>query len=196
MVGIHLDANYIFCELMKNRTEDKMITAYQRMVDRMAISGLGLKHHRLDNECSEKFKQCIKKNEMTHELVPPDNHWRNIAKQAVQTFKKSLYIDPKRRRRPVPTFFVVSPGQTRQTHRKPTTTKQRHSQSLGIRAHTLAAQLHEAIVCPSGQTTIATTLGSTPGALAFAQDMCLYVLPIADWQAIALTCEHHLNENL
>ncbi len=28
MVGIHLDVNYIFCELMKNRTEDKMITAY------------------------------------------------------------------------------------------------------------------------------------------------------------------------
>jgi hypothetical protein len=27
MVGIHLDANYNFCELMKNRTEDEMITA-------------------------------------------------------------------------------------------------------------------------------------------------------------------------
>ncbi len=30
IVGIHLDANYIFCELMKNRTKGKMITAYQR----------------------------------------------------------------------------------------------------------------------------------------------------------------------
>ncbi len=29
MVGIHIDANYIFCKLMKNRTEGKMITAYQ-----------------------------------------------------------------------------------------------------------------------------------------------------------------------
>ncbi len=28
MVGIHIDANYIFCKLMKNRTEGKMITAY------------------------------------------------------------------------------------------------------------------------------------------------------------------------
>jgi hypothetical protein len=27
MVGIHLDANYIFCKLMKNQTEGKMITA-------------------------------------------------------------------------------------------------------------------------------------------------------------------------
>ncbi len=64
-----------------------MITAYQRMVDRMEISGLGLKHHRLDNESSEKFKQCIRKNGMTHELVPPDNHRRNIAERAIQTFK-------------------------------------------------------------------------------------------------------------
>jgi hypothetical protein len=47
---------------MKNRTEDEMISAYQRMVNRMEVSGLGLKHHRLDNECSEKFKQCIRQN--------------------------------------------------------------------------------------------------------------------------------------
>ncbi len=72
MVGIHLDANYIFCELMKNRTEGVVITAYQKMVDRMEIAGLGLKHHQLDNECSENFKKCIGKNRMTHELVPPD----------------------------------------------------------------------------------------------------------------------------
>jgi len=46
MVGIHIDANYIFCEMMKNRTEGEMITAYQQMVDRMQLAGLGLKHHR------------------------------------------------------------------------------------------------------------------------------------------------------
>jgi hypothetical protein len=46
------------------------------------------------------------------------------------------------------------------------------------------------------QTTVATTLGSTPGALAFAQDMFLNVPLMADWQAIARTCEHHVNENL
>ena len=45
------------------------------------------------------------------------------------------------------------------------------------------------------QTTIATTLGSTPGALAFAQDMFLNVPLIADWQAIAHTHEHHVNKN-
>ncbi len=46
------------------------------------------------------------------------------------------------------------------------------------------------------QTTIANTLGSTPGALAFAWDVFLNVLLIANWQAIARTCEHHVNENL
>ncbi len=34
------------------------------------------------------------------------------------------------------------------------------------------------------QTTVATTLGSTPGALAFAQNMFLNMPLIADWQAI------------
>ncbi len=46
------------------------------------------------------------------------------------------------------------------------------------------------------QTTVATTLGSTPGALAFARDMFLNVPLNADWQAIGRTCEHHVNENL
>jgi hypothetical protein len=46
------------------------------------------------------------------------------------------------------------------------------------------------------QTTAATTLGSTLGALAFARDMFLNVPLIADWQAIAGNHEHHVNENL
>ncbi len=46
------------------------------------------------------------------------------------------------------------------------------------------------------QTTIATTLGSTPGALAFPQVFFLNVLLIADQQAIACICEHHVSENL
>ncbi len=46
------------------------------------------------------------------------------------------------------------------------------------------------------QTTVATTLGSMPGALAFAQDMFLNMPLIADWQAIARTCKHHVNGNV
>ncbi len=87
MVGIHLDSNYIFCKLMKNKTEGKVITAYQKMVDRMCLLALGLKNHWLDNKCSEKFKQCIHKNGMTCELVPSNCHCWNVAKRAIQTFK-------------------------------------------------------------------------------------------------------------
>ncbi len=87
MAGIHLDANYIFCKLMKNQTKGKMITAYQKMVDRMKLSALGLKRHCLDNECLAAFKACIAKNGMTYKLVPPDYHRCNIAKQSIQTFK-------------------------------------------------------------------------------------------------------------
>ncbi len=46
------------------------------------------------------------------------------------------------------------------------------------------------------QTTVATTLGSTPGALTFARDMLLHISLTAVWQAIARTREHHVNENL
>jgi hypothetical protein len=46
------------------------------------------------------------------------------------------------------------------------------------------------------QTTVASTLGSTPGALVFARHMFLNVPLIADWQAIARTREHRVNENL
>ncbi len=43
MVGIHLDAKYIFCKLIKkNKTKGKTITAYQRLVIRMKLVALGL----------------------------------------------------------------------------------------------------------------------------------------------------------
>jgi len=46
------------------------------------------------------------------------------------------------------------------------------------------------------RTTIATTLKSTPGSLAFSRDMFLNIPLIADWQTIAQHREHHVNENL
>jgi len=43
--------------------------------------------HILDNECSAKFKERIKSNNMKYQLVPPHNHRRNIAEKAIQVFK-------------------------------------------------------------------------------------------------------------
>jgi hypothetical protein len=59
---------------------------------------------------------------------------------------------------------------------------QNMTQATDIIDNALATAMH------AMQTPIATTLGSIPGALAFAQDMFLNVPLIADWRAIAQTC--------
>jgi hypothetical protein len=64
-----------------------MIKAYRKIINRMKAAGLGLKTHRLDNEASKAYKQCIRQNGMIHELVPPDNHRSNLAEQVIQMFK-------------------------------------------------------------------------------------------------------------
>ena len=87
MVAIHLDANYIFVEPMRNRTKDEMIRAYETIITRMRIAGLGIKKHTLDNEASDAFKKFIRLQETEFELVPPGNHRRNQAERAIQTFK-------------------------------------------------------------------------------------------------------------
>jgi hypothetical protein len=87
MVAIHLDANYIFANPMKNRMEGEMIRVYQKIINRMKAAGLGLKKHVLNNECSAAMKACIKENDMNYELVPPGQHRHIQAEQAIQTFK-------------------------------------------------------------------------------------------------------------
>ena len=47
------------------------------------------------------------------------------------------------------------------------------------------------------RTTVATTLGSGPGSLAFVRDMFLNNVPlVSDWQSIAQLCDHHVHDNL
>jgi hypothetical protein len=53
----------------------------------------------------------------------------------------------------------------------------------------LSTAMHDAM-----RTTVATTLGSAPGSLAFARDMFLNVPLVADWQTIARKREQHVNE--
>jgi len=79
MVAIHLDANYIFVEPMHNRTKEEMIRAYEKIINRMRLAGLGIKKYTLDNEASDAFKQYIHQQEIQFELVPPGNHRRNIS---------------------------------------------------------------------------------------------------------------------
>ena len=53
----------------------------------MIEGGLGVKKHILGNEMSEGLKETIKKNSVTHEKVPPEEHRRNVVQRAIQTAK-------------------------------------------------------------------------------------------------------------
>ena len=44
----------------------------------------------LGNECYEECKEAIRANKMTYELVPADDHRRNIAEKAMQTAKSHV----------------------------------------------------------------------------------------------------------
>jgi hypothetical protein len=45
MVAIHLNANYIFVKPMHSRSKEEMIWAYEKIINRMRLAGLGLKKH-------------------------------------------------------------------------------------------------------------------------------------------------------
>jgi hypothetical protein len=87
MVLVEVDGNYIDAEPMKNRTEGSIIKAYPTLWTRLTASGtMKPRTHLLDNEASTAFKAEIRKNR-TLQLVPPDNHRRNLAERVIQTFK-------------------------------------------------------------------------------------------------------------
>jgi hypothetical protein len=87
MVLVEVDGNYIDTEPTKNRTEGSITKAYLTLWARLTASGtVKPQTHLLDNKASAAFKAEIRKN-CALKLIPPDNHWRNLAERAIQTFK-------------------------------------------------------------------------------------------------------------
>jgi hypothetical protein len=87
MVLIKINSNTILVKAMINHTTGEMIQAYQVLVDCLRSARVTPKMHILDNECSAKFKERIQLNNMQYQLVPPNDHRRNIAEKAIQVFK-------------------------------------------------------------------------------------------------------------
>jgi hypothetical protein len=84
---VEVDGNYIDAEPMKNRSAGSMEKAYLALWKQITESGsIKPMTHILDNEASAELKEAIKKN-CTIQLVPPDNHRRNLAERVIQTFK-------------------------------------------------------------------------------------------------------------
>ncbi len=92
MVLIESDSDVILVEAIKNQSSGEMIQAFQKLIDRLHAAGIAPKHHILDNECSDGFKDTIKSNNMMYQLVPPHNHCCNHAKKAIQTFKDHFVV--------------------------------------------------------------------------------------------------------
>jgi len=87
MVMVEVDGNYIDAEPLKDKTAGAMIKAYQTLWKRITATGIITPTtHIMDNEASAELKAEIKKN-CSIQLVPPDNHRRNLAERAIQTFK-------------------------------------------------------------------------------------------------------------
>ena len=53
----------------------------------MKIQGIVPLHKILDNEISEAYKEKILATKMSYQLIPPDDHRRNISERAIQTWK-------------------------------------------------------------------------------------------------------------
>ncbi len=87
MVLVEVDGNYIDAEPMKNKSAGSMVKAYIELWIRLTAKGvIQPTTHLLDNEVSAELKAEIIKN-CTIQLVPPDNHRRNLAERAIQAFK-------------------------------------------------------------------------------------------------------------
>ena len=61
MVLLKLDRNNILSELTINRTAEEIMIYYQKLIDLLKEKGIQPKLNLLDNECSEEFKEIIKK---------------------------------------------------------------------------------------------------------------------------------------
>ena len=87
MVLHELDGNSTWVEPMKDKSEGELIKARRRALLRMRMEGIVPVHQILDNEASAAYKEEIRDTDMTFQLVPPDDHRRNPAERAIQTWK-------------------------------------------------------------------------------------------------------------
>ena len=90
MVIHNIDGNSTWIEPMKNKTQGEMIKARRNALKRIKLQGIMPLHQILDNEISEAYKEEIFATKMSNQLVPPDDHRRNISERAIQTWKNNF----------------------------------------------------------------------------------------------------------
>ena len=83
MIIHEIDGASTWVEVMKNRTEGEMIEARRRGLKRMRQQGITPAHQVLDKEISQTYKDDIRESGMSYQLVPPDDHRRNITERDI-----------------------------------------------------------------------------------------------------------------
>ena len=76
-----------------------MIKARRRGLLRMKQQGITPAYQVLDNEISQAYKDEIRGSGMTYQLVPLDDHRRNIAERSIQT-RKNFFSESSEERPP------------------------------------------------------------------------------------------------
>ena len=89
-VAYNYDGNAILVEPMPNREADTIILCWKKCHDHLINNGVATTHYILDNECSKAFKNALKNEQVTFELVPSNQHCRNAVERAIRTFKNHL----------------------------------------------------------------------------------------------------------
>jgi len=87
MILHHVHSNSSWAEAIRDQSGGELILARARALARMQRRGLIPKHQILDNQASAEYKAAIEASGMTCELVTPEEHRRNMAEKAIQTFK-------------------------------------------------------------------------------------------------------------
>ena len=84
------DSNSILSEPIKNRSENELIRAFNKLHDFLLSKGCKPKFHKLDNECSAALQSALEMKQVKFQLAPPHLHRTNAAERAIRTFKDHL----------------------------------------------------------------------------------------------------------
>jgi hypothetical protein len=81
------DINNFLTEPMKNRGDQEMVRAYNKLIQELVDRGFKPRLQRLDNEFSSALLSLINQHDIQFQLAPSHMHRRNAAERAIQTFK-------------------------------------------------------------------------------------------------------------
>ena len=74
LVVYDYDSNSILFTPTKSRKAEELLRAYQSIHERLTRAGCKPQLQRLDNECSQAFKDFLRDEQIDFQLVPPDDH--------------------------------------------------------------------------------------------------------------------------